>query len=186
MFLIDYDLNAAIEANGSDSELVQITGNDDTVMQNGFLVAQSEMASYLSQRFDMPWELRDVNIWSNSVAYTVGDRIITVTNGTTVFYTALLAGTNHTPDSSPTYWKAGDDRNPQLVAYGLDIAIYSTFRRINPRYLPDLRVKRYDDAVRWLKQVNEGNVHPILKAIVLSPTSGRMSYGNGSGIPTNF
>lgn len=50
-----------------------------------------------------------------------------------------------------TYWTAGDNRNQELLNYTIDIALYRMHKRIAPRNIPDLRVKAYDDAIRWLK-----------------------------------
>lgn len=64
------------------------------------------------------------------------------------------AGTLPTDTS---YWTTGDNRNQQLVMYVIDITLYHVHKRIAPRNIPDLRVKAYDDAIRWLKDAAKGD-----------------------------
>lgn len=60
------------------------------------------------------------------------------------------------------YWAAGDTRSQQLVTYMVDIALYHVHSRIAPRNIPELRVKRYDDAIDWLKKCAKGEVTPAV------------------------
>lgn len=79
-----------------------------------------------------------------------------------------------------TVWKIGDNRNQQLVNYCIDIMLYHTHSRIAPRNIPELRVKRYDDAVYWLKQCATGE--DITAGLtLLQPTQGlRTRYGGSN------
>lgn len=70
-------------------------------------------------------------------------------NGAYDFYNQLL-------DDS-TYWEQTDNRNQQMVNTVVDIALYHVHSRIAPRNIPDLRVKRYDDSISWLKQCAKGD-----------------------------
>lgn len=51
----------------------------------------------------------------------------------------------------------GDNRNQQLVNFCIDIALYHLHSRIAPRNIPELRVKRYDDAIDMLQQFAKGD-----------------------------
>lgn len=78
--------------------------------------------------------------------------------------------------NAANYWKFGDNRNQQLVNYMIDIALYHVHSRISPRNIPDLRVKRYDDAIRWLKMAGRGDITADLPLI--QPKQGRrIRYG---------
>lgn len=73
-------------------------------------------------------------------------------------------------------WVAGDNRDQQMVLYMIDITLYHVHSRISPRNIPDLRVKRYDDAIAWLKKCAQGDVTPALP--VLQPRQGaRIRFG---------
>jgi hypothetical protein len=91
-------------------------------------------------------------------------------------YTCLIANTSYAPNENANYWGAGtaysiagtvdiwdtnywtlgDNRNQQLVNYLIDIVLYHILSRIAPMNIPDLRVKRYDNAIYWLKQCATG------------------------------
>lgn len=57
---------------------------------------------------------------------------------------------------------AGDDRNPLIVMYLIDIALYHLFSAITPRQVPQIRMDRYDAAINWLKAVAAGKLNPAL------------------------
>jgi len=75
-----------------------------------------------------------------------------------------------------TYWTAGDNRSQQLLTYIIAITLFYVHMRIAPRNIPDLRVKAYDDAIKWLKACAKGDVTANLK--MLQPRQGaRIRYG---------
>jgi hypothetical protein len=79
---------------------------------------------------------------------------------------------------NPTYWAKGDNRSQQLLTTVVDIALYHVHSRISPRNIPDLRVKRYDDARNWLKMASRGEITASIP--MLQPTKGgRIRYGGG-------
>jgi phage gp36-like protein len=57
-----------------------------------------------------------------------------------------------------TKWTKADNRSQQLVSYMVDIVLFHLHSRISPRNIPDLRVKRYDDAIKWLKSAGKGDI----------------------------
>jgi phage gp36-like protein len=78
--------------------------------------------------------------------------------------------------SDTRYWTAGDLRSQQLLAVTVDICLYHLHSRIAPRNIPELRVKRYDDAINWLRMSAEGAITPALP--ILQPRQGaRIRYG---------
>lgn len=60
------------------------------------------------------------------------------------------------------FWKSGDTRNALALRYLVDIILYEIHCRINPRNIPEHRIQRRDDAVKWLKAVSDprNNVNP--------------------------
>lgn len=79
-----------------------------------------------------------------------------------------------TPGTLPTdatKWTAGDNRNAQLVNCIIDVTLYTLHSRIAPRNIPELRVKRYDDVIKWLKNAAQGlNITAALP--VIQPAQG--------------
>jgi len=82
----------------------------------------------------------------------------------------------NTAITATTYWTQGDNRSQQLLTFLIDITLYHLHSRISPRNIPELRVKRYDDAIRWLKAVSKAEVTANLP--LLKPAQGsRIRYG---------
>lgn len=60
-------------------------------------------------------------------------------------------------------WASTDtNRNALLVMYAVDMLLYHLHSRINPNQIPEIRAKRYDDAIEWLKAVTKGTLSPAL------------------------
>lgn len=75
--------------------------------------------------------------------------------------------------------KSGTERDPQLLAYIIDIALFHLHSRIAPRNVPELRQTRYENALAWLKMCAFGDVTPKLTPI--SPAQGnRIRYGGNT------
>jgi phage gp36-like protein len=62
-------------------------------------------------------------------------------------------------------------RDTQMVQTITDITLYHIHSRIAPRNIPDLRIKRYDVAIGWLKACAYGDVTP---GITEKDTVGKM------------
>lgn len=79
----------------------------------------------------------------------------------------------HKYDVGATFAATGSDRAADLVMYMMDITLYHIHSAISPQQIPDLRVKRYDDAMEWLKAVASGKITANLPLLpVPEPTTG--------------
>jgi len=77
----------------------------------------------------------------------------------------------------PSGWIAGDNRNRSLVRHCVALALYFIHDRIAPRNVPELRARKYKEAVTWLKDAADGNLTSGLQAI--QPRSGgRVRWGS--------
>lgn len=87
--------------------------------------------------------------------------------------------------TNTTYWTLGDNRSQQLVTYLIDITLYHLHSRIAPRNIPELRVKRYDDAIKWLKSASKGDVTVNIPS--LQPKQGgRVRWGGNIKTVNNY
>jgi hypothetical protein len=75
-----------------------------------------------------------------------------------------------------TKWTQGDNRNPQLVNYCIDIALYHIHSRIAPRNIPELRVVRYTQAIEWLQMAGQGKITADLP-LIQPRSGGRIRHG---------
>lgn len=86
---------------------------------------------------------------------------------------SIAAGT--LPTDATKYTQA-DNRDAQMVLYLIDLALYHIHSRIAPRNIPDLRIKRYDDAIKWLRMAANGDV--TITIPVIEPHQGnRIRFG---------
>lgn len=113
----------------------------------------------------------DFATWLVGSTYTAGD----IKSYNSIIWRAQAGSTGVTPGTDitkwlPVSWLAGDNRNPQIIQRLIDITLYHLHSRIAPRNIPDLRVKRYDDAIKWLKDCAKGFV--TLDAPLIQPKSG--------------
>ena len=76
-----------------------------------------------------------------------------------------------------TKWTLGDNRNQQLVNYCIDIVLYHIHSRIAPRNIPELRVHRYQDAIKWLEGAAEGKYITAAIPILQPKSGGRIRWG---------
>lgn len=60
----------------------------------------------------------------------------------------------------------GDSRNRQLLMYACDIALYHMASSLPQRMGMEIREKRYQQALDWLKKVQEGIILPDLPLAV--------------------
>lgn len=65
-------------------------------------------------------------------------------------------------DTTAIFSATGDDRNPILKTYLVDIMLYHIHSRITPNAIPEIREKRYKTAIEWLKMVASDMLNPDL------------------------
>ena len=65
-------------------------------------------------------------------------------------------------DCGKIFAAEGDARNRQVLMYACDIALYHMASSLPQRMGMDIREKRYEKALDWLKKVQEGIILPDL------------------------
>jgi phage gp36-like protein len=84
------------------------------------------------------------------------------------------------------YAQTGTSRSLQVVMAVVDISLYILHSRIAPNNIPELRQKRYDQTISWLKNCAKGFVTPALTEIDLSTTGSKYRFGNFPPQPNNY
>lgn len=67
-------------------------------------------------------------------------------------------------------------KSEMLAGHVVDIALYHLHAKINPRQIPELRVQRRDDAVKWLREVADPRTN-----ITAPQKLPRKNYGERKG-----
>lgn len=263
-YLIRQDYKSLIQVDG----LSQIIGSDYSLLSKAESAGQSEVITYLVQKYDTAKEFTNTTLYTYGTTRNAKDRVyldaspysalstyalnslalvggnvyictsaITVAEpwtighwsllgaqytmfyvktpnadwdyyteyaaGTTVFddnktYTSLIGNTGLKPSSNPAYWGSGttytvagtvlptdtskwiegDNRNAQMVQCMVDVILYHIHSRIPPRNIPELRVKRYDDAIAFLKNAAKGDWITLAIAKIQPKSGMRTRWGS--------
>lgn len=136
--------------------------------------------------------------FNSLITYAVNDKV----SYNNVMYTCIQISTGNLPtnvtywtaSATLPYWTQGDNRNPLIVTYLIDITMYHFLSALNPRYMTEKVKERYDgdgdlikahSAMRWLLDIARGEVNPDLPIII--PTQGkRIEWGTARAKQDNF
>lgn len=85
-------------------------------------------------------------------------------------------------DTPAIFALTGSARNEGLLMKCIDISLYHIHCRVNPNVIPDIRVKRYDDAILWLQGVQRGEINPVGLPLLTNPDGeeGTLIYGSNT------
>lgn len=83
----------------------------------------------------------------------------------------------NTPITNTTYWIQGDSRTQLIVICVIDIVLYHLHSRIAPQNIPELRKRRYDDAIGWLRDAAQGISLTTAMPVLQPRQGGRLRHG---------
>ncbi len=132
--------------------------NNSFTLEDAELTAISIINSYLSGSFDTVQIFKDILTFSPSESYNADEYVYAPDE---IIYKVLV--NNPGQDfSDPSKFTPQDPRNRQIVMYAVDITLYNLHSNSSPQNIPDLRVKRYDDAIKALTMMMNGQLNPDL------------------------
>lgn len=76
----------------------------------------------------------------------------------------------------------GDDRNPILLLYVKDCAVWHYLQLANPAVDMAIRLTRYEKAIDWFKMVQSGKTNPDLPYPEVAPPDEPSNYMKWGGI----
>lgn len=169
------------------SHQAQLQNNSNKILPKGNYFPDdvnfgaSQWGTGVSYSFSQLWPIAvvgDFTAWSNVTAYTTGQR----STKDSIIWQAQKNNTNISPGTDitawlPVSWIEGDNRNSKLVQILTDVSLYHLHSAIAPRNIPQLRVKRYDDAILYLENIANGKVSVSLDEI--QPDQGQAFSGGG-------
>lgn len=97
-------------------------------------------------------------------------------------YTCKLSSTGNYPNNA-TYFETKNERNSLIVRQMVDLVLYELHSRINPRNIPEHRIQRRDDAIKYLRDVADPrkNIIPDLPLITFDENQGvDISFGTSA------
>lgn len=69
------------------------------------------------------------------------------------------------------YFTKGDNRNQQILMFYVDLTLYHLYSRIAPKSIPEVRVDRYNAAIKWCRMASTGDITANL--IRIQPPQGQ-------------
>lgn len=93
-------------------------------------------------------------------------------------YTCTAIATGQRPNNA-SYFSEGDARNPLLIRLLVDLVLYDIHSILSPRNIPEHRIQRRDDAVKYLKDVANprSNINPNFPLV---------DHGTDRGVDISF
>lgn len=92
-------------------------------------------------------------------------------------------------DSAAIFAAVGNDRNPIILLYVKDIAVWHFIQLANPNVEMNLRLTRYEKAIDFLGRVQSGKVNPSLPYPAAPPPeefNNYIKYGSNDKRILNF
>lgn len=83
-------------------------------------------------------------------------------------------------DVETAFATEGPDRNSQLVKVIVDISLFYSHHRVNPRKIPEHRAKAYERAEKWLKMANKGEIELALPKLETDDKMDFVVYGGNT------
>ena len=176
-FLTDKDYSAYIR------KWVQtiITGDSVYTLTDAEDTAIEIVSSYLRPRYDMAAIFKGVQKFVVDTQYSKGDIVI---SGLKI-YVALVDDPGNTL-TDEAKWQAADPRNKAVMMVVIDIALYNLHTNISPQNIPELRVKRYDDAMKWLEKVQKELISPDLPLLDATVPSATVRVGSNTKVTNRW
>lgn len=148
-FLTDLDIHSLIKEEFKNGMIT--TGDSAEPNEKIILRAESQairqIKNIISDRYDAALSFQIPAEWDEATEYATGHRC----RKDDMFFVAEDDSLAVDPTTEQESWKEEDPRDEYLVMITVDVMLYHLHARHNPRALTELRVKRYDDALKGLK-----------------------------------
>jgi hypothetical protein len=155
MFLIKKDYFILIDE--EDLDVVSYSSDTGTTPDEIISTTEAgtiqEINSYISGRYDCSKIFVDTIEHQTGDSYSKGEFLFDATSNK--FYTALVDTTASDPLTDETKYKEGDTRPALIRRHVVNISLYELHTRINPRNIPEFRIQKRDDSIKWLKMVQD-------------------------------
>lgn len=157
----------------SETHLNQIIQSNPELLDDSMRIAQTEMSGYLRGVFDLAIIFATYNDFDAEAGYDSGitvwyDTTATISGQsvtTSRLYKSKAASAAGVLPTDTTKWEEVEPRHPQIIQMLIDFTLYHLHSVISPSNIPDLRVVRYQDAIKALKAMRKGDITTDLPLI---------------------
>ncbi len=134
-----------------------VTGDNKYTQADAEDTAIEIVSSYLRSRYDVIKIFKPVNLFTAEQQWNEGDIIFKAN----IVYVAIIDNPGDDLEDEEK-WQVLDPRNKAVIMVVIDIALYYLYSTLSPQNIQELRVKRYDDAMKWLDKVQKEMISPDL------------------------
>lgn len=94
---------------------------------------------------------------------------------------SLMSGyLNNRYDVAQIFAATGDNRNPVILMYAVDISIYLLHRKLSWRDLPTFRSDRYKEAKEWLEKISKLEINDPTLPVITATTDRNYVMANSN------
>lgn len=155
MFLLKRDYFVTIDE--EDLDIVSFSTDTGTTPEDILFEAEQnsiqEVGSYIAARYDIAKIFLNVEEHAAGASYAKGEFLFD--EASKKFYTAIADTSANDALTDEDKFKEGDSRPALIKRHVVNIVLYELHSRINPRNIPEFRIQRRDDSIKWLKLVQD-------------------------------
>lgn len=178
MFLLESDYKKQIKADALDS----ITQSQASILTDAELATIEEMSSYLRERFDCALIFSPVLPYDEALIYSQGARVLYQAQ---LYQVISDTEAGEPPNTSPNY-QLGDSRNALIVMYAIDILLYHIHSRLAGYQVPEIRIIRYEAAIKWLQMAGNGKIAADLPLLIVTEAVNNFRFGSNPRRQLNY
>lgn len=168
MFLKQSDFTNLI----TQDHLNQVIESNPVLLTETMREAQSEIENYLRGKFDLALIFTEypdheaksyttgAHVWKDVTA-TIDDEPVLTSK---IFRAKEDVLATDVPGAS-NKWEESDPRHAQIRQIYKDVTLYHLHSSLSPNTIPELRVLRYQDAIKTLKMIKDGALYTSLPKI---------------------
>jgi hypothetical protein len=141
--------------------------------------AAKQMTSKLAKRYDVEQIFFPIEEYNPALTYSEGRLLYYLVPGeeTETVFQALQTVTGQDPPLV-THWQVFTQRDPLIVMYLADMAVYHFHAADAGRGLTQIVVDRYREAMRWLKAVADGDEEADLPQKPITESTADIRFGS--------
>lgn len=178
MFLLESDYKKQIKTDALES----IIQNHASILTDAELATIEEMSSYLRERFDCALIFSPVLPYDEALIYPQDIRVLYQTQ---IYQTINDTEAGELPNASPNY-QLGDNRNALIVMYAIDILLYHIHSRLAGYQVPEIRIIRYEAALKWVQMAGNGKIVADLPLLPSTETVSNFRFGSNPKRQHNY
>ena len=136
--------------------LIKLVDSDLSIIDKAESKAIELVRASIGQRYDLSKAFPIINDFKNGVNYNEGQYVFFEYEQKKFDFFKCTGNTLQSPTQAPDKWVNEDPRNPLLVEWTAQIALYKIYKRAAPNNVPEIRKEDFKYATKKLLEVQKG------------------------------